>query len=66
MLIQAAEMFYFYFESRKDPKNDPVVLWMTGATIANFLRTSLPHALLVKGHSPPQQLNSLQLLACRL
>eukprot|EP00892_Ulva_mutabilis_P009381 jgi/Ulvmu1/6815/UM031_0019.1 len=27
---EAAEMFYFYFESRSDPKNDPVVLWMTG------------------------------------
>lgn len=25
----AAEMFYFYFKSRGDPK-DPVVLWMTG------------------------------------
>lgn len=28
---QAAEMFYFYFESQRDPSNDPVVLWMTGA-----------------------------------
>ena len=22
--------FYWFFESRTDPKNDPVVLWMTG------------------------------------
>lgn len=27
-------MFYFMFESRKDPKTAPVVLWMTGATNA--------------------------------
>eukprot|EP00892_Ulva_mutabilis_P009376 jgi/Ulvmu1/6810/UM031_0013.1 len=27
---EAAEMFYYYFESRDDPQNDPVVLWMTG------------------------------------
>eukprot|EP00892_Ulva_mutabilis_P009379 jgi/Ulvmu1/6813/UM031_0016.1 len=27
---EAAEMFYFFFESRSDPENDPVVLWMTG------------------------------------
>lgn len=33
--VQAAEMFYFFFESRSDPKNDPVVLWMTGAIIAS-------------------------------
>jgi Serine carboxypeptidase len=24
-------MFYFFFESRDDPANDPVILWMTGA-----------------------------------
>lgn len=24
-------MFYFYFESRNDPDNDPLVIWMTGA-----------------------------------
>lgn len=23
-------MFYFFFESRSNPKDDPVVLWMTG------------------------------------
>eukprot|EP00892_Ulva_mutabilis_P009378 jgi/Ulvmu1/6812/UM031_0015.1 len=26
----AADMFYFFFESRNDPEHDPVVLWMTG------------------------------------
>ena len=30
-------MFYFFFESRSDPANDPVVLWMTGTTIAAML-----------------------------
>ncbi|GIL92291.1 hypothetical protein Vretimale_18448 [Volvox reticuliferus] len=25
-----ARMFYFFFQSRSDPKTDPVVLWMTG------------------------------------
>ena len=25
-----ANYFYWYFESRNDPKNDPVILWMTG------------------------------------
>ena len=29
-IVQEAEMFYFFFESRNDPANDPVVLWMTG------------------------------------
>lgn len=29
-------MFYFFFESRDDPKNDPVVLWMTGVIIPAF------------------------------
>ncbi len=23
-------MFYFFFESRSKPKDDPVILWMTG------------------------------------
>ena len=31
LAAQDAEMFYFFFESRNDPANDPVVLWMTGA-----------------------------------
>eukprot|EP01024_Parvocaulis_polyphysoides_P028506 TRINITY_DN2576_c1_g1_i5.p1 TRINITY_DN2576_c1_g1~~TRINITY_DN2576_c1_g1_i5.p1 ORF type:complete len:486 (-),score=32.92 TRINITY_DN2576_c1_g1_i5:158-1549(-) len=25
-----AQMFYFFFESRNDPQNDPLVLWLTG------------------------------------
>lgn len=33
--VQDAEMFYFFFESRKDPANDPVVLWMTGGAPAS-------------------------------
>lgn len=41
---QAAEMFYFFFESRGNPGKDPVVLWMTGKNllpqIACQLRTS--------------------------
>jgi carboxypeptidase C (cathepsin A) len=24
------DMFYWWFESRNDPKNDPLVLWLTG------------------------------------
>lgn len=24
------DMFYWWFESRSDPKNDPLVLWLTG------------------------------------
>lgn len=38
--LQAAEMFYFFFESRSDPENDPVVLWMTGAIIACLCRAT--------------------------
>lgn len=26
----AGHMFFFYFEAREDPKNAPLVLWMTG------------------------------------
>lgn len=26
----ADDIFYWWFESRSDPKNDPVVLWLTG------------------------------------
>ena len=29
-------MFYFFFASRDDPANDPVVLWMTGAHAATL------------------------------
>lgn len=24
------DMFYIYFESRRDPENDPLVMWLTG------------------------------------
>ena len=29
-LTQEDDIFYWWFESRGDPKNDPVVLWLTG------------------------------------
>jgi hypothetical protein len=29
-----ARMFYFLFKSRGSPKDDPVVIWMTGALLA--------------------------------
>jgi hypothetical protein len=35
-IVQEAEMFYFFFESRNDPANDPVVLWMTGARLTRL------------------------------
>ena len=36
-------MFYFFFESRKDPKSDPLVVWMTGALLTKSLTCSLSH-----------------------
>jgi Serine carboxypeptidase len=30
-------MFYFYFESRNDPDNDPLVIWMTGALLLHIV-----------------------------
>lgn len=49
VVLQAAEMFYFLFESRSDPTNDPVVLWMTGVIIAAMLLspTSTDHSVLM-------------------
>jgi carboxypeptidase C (cathepsin A) len=43
--MQAAEMFYFFFESRNEPDNDPVVIWMQGVyfppALSVFLRALL-------------------------
>jgi len=41
--MQAAEMFYFMFESRKDPKTSPIVLWMTGTIHGAVLRIYVSH-----------------------
>ena len=29
-LTHQDDMFYWWFESRNDPQNDPLVLWLTG------------------------------------
>ena len=46
----ARNYFYWFFESRSDPKTDPVVLWMTGGPgCSSEVSSASPHSL----PSPP-------------
>ena len=48
-------LFYWYFESRNDPANDPFVLWMSGACVCVvctlFLLSSVSDVFLSKPFS---------------
>jgi hypothetical protein len=45
-------MFYFFFESRNNPKDDPLVLWMTGEA-SFFYCYKIAHADWGSSHGIP-------------